>query len=258
MRAVLAALVGLASAWAMTVPLYRFKEWRPKTPRDVSNEAGIDIRAVQRHARCPACRREQSAADVAPVRSWVRGCPTCGRRVPTTLILLQVGLPVAAAITAVVFDSVWVTVPYIWFAVVVAAVSVVDARIWLIPWWIPWVGSAVGAALMVAGSLALGEPAALRGSVIGALGAFGLFFVLWFVAPGRLGFGDVRLAFMIGLFLGWVSPLLAVWGLLLGSAVGVVVGVWSMVAKRGGHFAFGPALTIGAMLAVWLHPYLLV
>ncbi len=257
MNPFLAALIGLAAAWAMTVPVYRFKEWRPKTPRDVSNEAGIEIRAVRRHARCPDCHRDHIAVDVAPALSWIRGCPNCGRRMPVTLVLLQIGLPVAAVVTALTFESAWVAVPYIFFAVVSAAVSVIDARVWLIPWWIPWAGSAVGAVLLLGASLAIDEPSRLGTSLIGALGAFGLFFVLWFVAPGRLGFGDVRLAFMIGLYLGWIDPLLAVWGLLLGSAVGVLVGVYSMVAKRGGHFAFGPALTVGAMLAVWLHATLL-
>jgi hypothetical protein len=55
-------------------------------------------------------------------------------------------------------------------------------------------------------------------------------------------FGDVRLAFMIGLFLGWLHPILALYGLLLGSLVGVLLGVVSLVARAGSRFAFGPAL----------------
>jgi len=251
--AALAALVGALVAWVVTVPLYRFKEFRPKTPRDVQNEAGDDIRAEVRHAICPGCHRHCGPADVVPVVSWVKGCPGCGRRVPAVAIALQVGLPLAMAVTASTFTSPWVALPYLWFTVVVAAIAVVDARIWLIPWWMPWVGSAVGLALISVVSVALGEPGAIVNALIGAAGAFGLFFVMWFVAPGKLGFGDVRLAFMIGLFLGWLHPILALYGLLLGSLVGVLLGVVSLAARAGSRFAFGPALAVGALLAVWLH-----
>jgi leader peptidase (prepilin peptidase) / N-methyltransferase len=254
MTVLVAVVVGVVAAWALTVPLFRFKEFRPKTPRDVQNEAGDDIRAEVRHAICPGCHHPATAADVVPVVSWVRGCPGCGRRLPAVAVALQVGLPVAMAITAATFASnPWVAVPYLWFTVVVAAVAVVDARIWLIPWWMPWVGSAVGGLLILVSSLALGETAHLVDAAVGAAGAFLLFFVMWFVAPGKLGFGDVRLAFMIGLFLGWWSPILALYGLLLGSLVGVVVGVVSLLARAGSRFAFGPALAAGSLLAVWLH-----
>ncbi|MCP4435532.1 MAG: prepilin peptidase [Actinomycetia bacterium] len=256
--ALVASLVGLVIAWLLTVPLFRFKEMRPMTPRDVSNEAGLEIRAVVRHARCPKCHRDHGPADVLPVVSWLRGCPGCGLRLPATVAVFQLALPLAAAITAIVFDPVWVVVLFVWFAVVVTSVAVVDARVWLIPWWAPWVGSAVGAVLMVIASLSVDDTQRLVWALAGAVGAFVVFFVLWFVAPGRLGFGDVRLSFMIGLFLGWIDPLLVVWGLLFGSVVGLIVGLWTLVVRKGGHFAFGPALGIGALLAVWLQDYLLV
>lgn len=267
------AVVGAAAAWLATVPLYRFKELRPKTPRDVGNEAGLEIRATSRHARCAGCRHDMGAADVLPVIGWIRGCPACRRRLPVALVVFQLSVPVAAVVTAVVFgsDAVaaasdgswsaaawWNTAIYVWFGFVVASVSLVDARIWLIPWWSPWLGSAVGAVLMTAAAVSLGDAQPMVTAAVGAAAAFAFFFVLWFVAPGRLGFGDVRLAFMIGLFLGWLSPMLVVWGLLIGSFVGVVVGVWTMAVRRGGHFAFGPALSIGALAAVWVHDALLV
>ena len=44
---VLVALSGLVAAWAITVPLHRFKELRPLTPRDVAAEVGIDVDFVQ-------------------------------------------------------------------------------------------------------------------------------------------------------------------------------------------------------------------
>jgi prepilin signal peptidase PulO-like enzyme (type II secretory pathway) len=255
--ALAAALLGTAAGWGLTVPLHRFKELRPKTPRDVSNEAGLDIRAVLRHARCPTCRRDHSAADVVPLVSWVRGCPTCGHRMPLTACAAQVLLGIAAAITVASVGDLWIAVPYLWLCAVVVAIGVVDARIWLIPWWMPWTGAGVGFALVVMSSLALGEPGAILDAVLGGAGAFALFFAMWFLAPGKLGFGDVRLAAMLGLLLGWMHPLLPIYGLLIGSIVGVVVGLVSLATHAGNRFAFGPSLGAGALMAVWLNDVLL-
>ena len=108
-------------------------------------------------------------------------------------------------LTVATTSSGWVALPYLWLVVVLAAVAVIDLRIWLIPWWMPWVGAAVGFVLICAMSLVIGAPDAIVRAVISGVVMFGLFFVLWLVAPGKLGFGDVRLMFLLGLFLGWFS-----------------------------------------------------
>jgi len=259
-----AAVVGVVISGFVAVPLHRFKELRPLTPRNVAAESGVTIRAVYRHARCPRCHHDNSARDWPPVISWFRGCPVCALPAPRTLVLVQLGLPLALAITAAVFDRVQdpaayvtVVVAYGWFCLVATAVSVVDARVWLIPWWMPWVGAGVGLVLLGLAAGVLGEPERLLWAVGSAAAAFALFFVLFTAAPGKLGFGDVRLVVLIGLFAGFIDPLLVLWSLILGSILGVVVGVVSAARGRGSHFAFGPALTAGALLAIWFSEVLL-
>jgi prepilin signal peptidase PulO-like enzyme (type II secretory pathway) len=116
----------------------------------------------------------------------------------------------------------------------------------------PWVGAAVGFALICAMSVVIGQPGAIVRSVIAGVAMFGLFFLLWLLAPGKLGFGDVRLVFLIGLFLGWYSLLLPIYGLLFGSLIGLVMGIASLVSDKGTRFPFGPALALGGLMAVWL------
>ena len=100
---VLTAVVGVAAAWAITVPLHRYKERRPKTPRDVAAEVGSaeepapEIRASYREARCAHCHRVCTWRDVVPLVSWFRGCAGCGTRLPATVPLVQVGLSLAMA-----------------------------------------------------------------------------------------------------------------------------------------------------------------
>ncbi|HTO00636.1 MAG TPA: A24 family peptidase [Microthrixaceae bacterium] len=256
----LAVLIGVGAAWAMTVPLHSFKEFRPKTPRDVASEvdsAGVPtqiIRAAYREARCPDCHHSFSALDVIPVFSWARGCPECGRRLAWTVPLLQIGVPLAMLATALTLPNTvnaWVVLPYLWLVVVLAAISLVDLRIWLIPYWMPWVGAAVGLVLIAIVSIGLGVPGAIKPAILGAALSFLLFFILFIAAPGKLGFGDVRLALLLGMFLAWLHPLLPFYGLLFGSLLGVVMGAGSLIRKSDSRFAFGPALALGAMCAIW-------
>lgn len=257
------ALVGTVVGWQLTVPVHRYKELRPLTPRDVAAEVGTAdqpapvIRAEFREARCPDCHHVYRAADVVPITSWLRGCPSCGRRLAATVALLQIVVPVAMVLTVATLNASWVALPYLWLVVVLAAVAVIDLRIWLIPWWMPWVGAAVGFALICVMSLVIGAPGAVLSALAGGIGSFLLFLVLWFMAPGKLGFGDVRLMFLLGMFLGWIHPFFPVYGLLFASLIGLAMGLASVVADKGTRFPFGPALALGGLLAVWLNQPLL-
>jgi leader peptidase (prepilin peptidase)/N-methyltransferase len=80
----------------------------------------------------------------------------------------------------------------------------------------------------------------------------GMFFLLWFIYPRGLGYGDVRLSGVLGLalgWLGWAELLLGIWsGLLLG---GILGGLLSLVTRRR-DYPFGPFMLAGALLGVVL------
>lgn len=259
----LIALLGSAvAAWVLTVPVHRFKEFRPKCPRDIDAEIGSAttpshmVRASYRSAICPDCHHRYSWRDVVPIISWFRGCPGCGRRLPVGVPVLQVGVPAASVLTVLTIDQlghgVALAVPFIWLVIVLAAISMIDMRIWLIPYWMPWLASGIGLVLIGLVSLYLGQPSAIIRSVATGGATFMIFFVLWIIAPAKLGFSDVRLSLVIGLFLGWISPVLPVYGILFGSLIALGVGVGSIISGRGSRFAFGPALSLGTLAAIWL------
>lgn len=261
----LTAIAGAVVAWLLTVPLHSYKELRPMTPRDVAAEAATDpdgrpappVRAAYRTARCGRCRHECRTIDVVPVVSWIRGCPDCGERLPLTVPLLQVGLPLAMATTVALLPGSWVALPYVFLAVVLAAIAVVDLRIWLIPWWMPWAGAAAGLVLISAVSVGIGAPRQIVVALAGGVATFVVFFLLYVAAPGKLGFGDVRLSLLLGIFLAWMHPVLPVYGLLFGAVLGLVMGVAAIIARGDSRFPFGPGLALGAMAAVWFHEPLL-
>ena len=87
-----------------------------------------------------------------------------------------------------------------------------------------------------------------------------LYFALAFVSPSSLGFGDVKLSGLIGLVLGWLGPATAVLGVLAGFVAGGVAALGLLLAQRAGlrsHIAFGPAMLVGALAAVFLEVQLL-
>ena len=142
---------------------------------------------------------------------------------------------------------------YLVLAVAGVLLAVIDLRHRLLP------NRVVGPAL-VAGALLLTGAAAVDGrwddlarAALGAVVLFAIFLVLALISPSALGMGDVKLAGLLGLHLGWLG-----WdAVLLGAAAGFVVqAVLSLVllASRRidlrGELPFGPAMLAGAVLAI--------
>jgi leader peptidase (prepilin peptidase)/N-methyltransferase len=90
-----------------------------------------------------------------------------------------------------------------------------------------------------------------RNGLLGGALYFAFLFVPHLVYPKGMGMGDVKLALVMGLYLGWGFATIdavsnVVWGLLVGSVLGVISGaVVNVVRRRGGAFPFGPSLALG-------------
>ena len=105
--------------------------------------------------------------------------------------------------------------------------------------------------MVVSAHLHLWRP--LVDAAAAGLGAFAVFFVVWFVVPRGMGFGDVRLAGVIGVAIGYLGLLEAYVAFLTGFVLGLVFGLVLMVTSGGGRrtrIPFAPALCIGASVAV--------
>src|SRR5205807_6234432 len=112
---------------------------------------------------------------------------------------------------------------------------------------------AIALPLLAAAAAIDGRWRPLEHAAIGALVAWGLLLVIHVVSPRGMGFGDVRLAFVLGLFLGWLGLSHVFLGLFLGFLFGAAVGLALIVARRKGrreHIPFGPFLAAGAVVAV--------
>ncbi len=147
------------------------------------------------------------------------------------------------------------TVAWVWALVL----ALIDLEVRRLPDVLTLPGYPVFAAGLTVCSALTGSWWNLAVAGIAAAIALVIFFLLAFLAPGGdgLGFGDVKLAGVLGGLLGWLAPMTAALGLLSGFIIGGLVGVILLVvrkADRRSHLSFGPAMIAGAYLWTILPP----
>ncbi|MEV6106045.1 A24 family peptidase [Streptomyces sp. NPDC051940] len=110
-------------------------------------------------------------------------------------------------------------------------------------------------ALLLGGAALIGSAGSWTRALLGGLALGGAYLLLWLINPGGLGFGDVKLAFPLGMALGWYSWGILVTGAFAGFVLGALYGVGLIVSRRGNRrtaLPFGPFMAIGALGGVCL------
>lgn len=151
------------------------------------------------------------------------------------------------------FDGEWALPAYLVLFAGLVAISIVDLERHVIPNRIVYPTLFAGLALLAGAALLEGDPARLLQALVGAGAAWAALLCLYLLAPGDTGFGDVRLAFLLGLFLGWLGLGHVVLGIFAGFVFGAVIGVGLVMAGvrgRKDHLALGPFLSAGAVFAI--------
>jgi len=146
------------------------------------------------------------------------------------------------------------------------ALSAVDIRSGLVPRRILYPTLVLMAGALVGAAAADSTWRPLLDAAIGGAVAFLVFFVIWWLFPKGMGFGDVRLAGMIGAGLGYLGFRQLYFGFLAAFVAGSLIGLVKMAVQGTGRktaLPFGPALAVGAAVGVlwggvlanlWLHP----
>jgi leader peptidase (prepilin peptidase) / N-methyltransferase len=203
---------------------------------------------VSPRSRCPGCHEPIRSRDNVPVLSWLvlRGrCRGCGTPISVRYPLVEALTAGVFALVALVrgFDAdLLLELP---FAAMLIAVAAIDLELRIIPNRI--VGPA--AVLAVAGAAVLAPQRLPELLLAGAL-AFALLLAAALARPGGMGMGDVKLAGVMGLFLGVaIAPALLA-GFLLGSLVGLGVMARAGTAARSTALPFAPFLAAGGLLGL--------
>lgn len=144
---------------------------------------------------------------------------------------------------------------WLWFVAVGLLLAVVDLRTMLLPNRVLLPGLVGGLVLLAAAAAADGSWPALGRAALAGGGAFAVLLALALVAPTGMGMGDVKLAGLLGLYLGWLGWPVVLTGLFLGFLGQAVLGIALLVARRADRrteLPFGPALLGGTLLAALL------
>jgi leader peptidase (prepilin peptidase)/N-methyltransferase len=183
------------------------------------------------------------------------------RRARVAVAIVNAALWAAVANKAE-FARWWVAIVYFVVFSALLAVSVVDLRVYRIPDRIVFPSLGLTAVLIVAATLAIVRPYGdavepLEYAAIGMFTYFAVLFVFHVVYPQGMGFGDVKLALLMGLSMGWLAgsgggaAYMTLVALFVGCVVGIVFGLVVRLARgRGGAFPFGPALAAGAIYVI--------
>jgi leader peptidase (prepilin peptidase)/N-methyltransferase len=205
---------------------------------------------------CPGCGAAIRARDNVPVVSWLLlggRCRDCREPISIRYPLVEAGTGAAFAGLAWMLGPVWV-VPAYWVAAAVAiALTLVDLEHKRIPNVILFPGLAAAWVLLAAGAIADSSPGSLLRAAGGAGAYFGLLLVVAVAARGGFGFGDVKLALLLGTFLAHRSWGVLAVGVFAGFTVGGLVGAWMLARRRAGRkdtIPFGPAMVVGAAVAL--------
>jgi leader peptidase (prepilin peptidase) / N-methyltransferase len=143
----------------------------------------------------------------------------------------------------------------LYFAVVGVRLSVVDLRSHLLPNRIIFPSYGVAAAVLGLAAAAGQDWARLLTMAVAAVVLWVGYFVLRVIYPQGMGFGDVKLAALLGLYLGYLGWNHVLWGTFAAFLLGGLWGAALILARRAtakSRIAFGPFMILGAAAAMAL------
>jgi leader peptidase (prepilin peptidase)/N-methyltransferase len=205
---------------------------------------------------CPRCGHAISARDNIPVVSWLvlrRRCRDCGERISGLYPGVELATAALFALVAVFVRPLPVVPAYLYAAAIGVALTVIDAQTRRLPDAIVYPSYPVLGALLAVGSWASGDWAALGRGAFGGLALAAGYWILAILVPRGMGWGDAKLAGLVGLVLAYQS-----WGVFAVGALGAFLlgalwGVGVMVKTKGGRrtaIPFGPWMCVGAALGL--------
>jgi leader peptidase (prepilin peptidase) / N-methyltransferase len=236
----------------------------------IGSFANVVIYRVPRHesivsppSACPTCGNPLAPWDNIPVVSWLllRGrCRSCQEPISARYPLVELATAGLFAGAAARFGYDWALPAYLVLFAGLLILACIDVEHLLLPKKIVFPLLGLVGILLVAAAAATGHWHYLVVASLSGLGWFLVFYALNFFGPRLLGFGDVRLAPVLGLALGWLGVRYVLLGFFAANLIGAVIGLALIATKqisRQQQIPYGIFLALGTALAIFAGPELL-
>ncbi len=216
--------------------------------------SGISV--VTPPSACPVCDHEVRARDNIPVVGWLmlRGrCRDCNAPISIRYPFVEAVTGGVFAAAAAVLGPVWVLPAYWWFCGVTIALTLTDLDVKRIPNRILYPGTVVASALLGGGAALDGDFIRFGRALIGGTGYFLLLLLVALVARGGFGFGDVKLAALLGQFAAYRAWESLFVGVFAAFVIGGLLSILLLVTHRVGRkdaIPFGPSMVLGAYVGI--------
>jgi leader peptidase (prepilin peptidase)/N-methyltransferase len=211
-------------------------------------------------SHCPACGHQLAWWENVPLVSWLAlraRCHACHVRIPARYPLVELAGAALGGLAAT--QGVAATPALLAGFTTLLALAVIDLDVRRVPNAVLATGLALSVAGFVGAAAATGDGGALARAVGGGALGVALLGAVHLAAPGGMGMGDVKLAGLCGLLLGWGGVRLVFAGLFAGFLLGAVVGVALLATGRAGRrtaLPFAPFLAVGTVAVASLGPWL--
>lgn len=205
---------------------------------------------------CPRCGHAIRARDNVPILSWMilRGrCRDCGTAISARYPALEISCAVLFVLVGIRFGFGWSLPAFLFLAAIGLALTLIDMDVKRLPDSIVLPAYPVSVLLLALASWGTSDWGAMARALVGAATLWTVYFVLAIAMPGGMGFGDVKLAGVLGAHLAWLG-----WGPLVvgGFAAFLLGGLFSVVLLLGGRatrksgIPFGPWMIAGAAFGI--------
>lgn len=238
----------------------------------VVHRVPLGLSVVRPASRCPTCSTAIRRVDNVPVLSWLllRGrCRTCAAPISVRYPLVELLTALAFAGVALLFGpavvastnalsigaAILVLIAFMYLAAISIALAAIDLDTHRLPNAIVLPSYAVGVALLGGAAILDADPGSFARAAAGAGILFALYLALALISPRGMGMGDVKLAGVLGLYLGWVGWGALAVGALAAFLIGGLVGIGVILARRASRstgIPFGPWMLAGAWVGIIL------
>lgn len=231
----------------------------------VAHRVPLDLSIAHPPSACPACGTPIAPRDNIPLVSWLllrARCRHCQTAISFRYPALELTNALLWAGATLLIGPTWALPAFLWFLSMTLVLISVDLDHHRLPNKIVYPGTVVGLALLLLPTLMQGQLARFGWSLVAGTLAFALMLLLALLVRGGFGMGDVKLSFVLGVFVGYqvrfppvsMFRALSTTGLsiFLSFLIGGLTGLTLMALrrKRGkDHVAFGPAMILGAWIA---------